>query len=478
MVWVLSGAYVVVVVLTVVTILRRRQEPMSMLAWIFAAVSLPFVGSVLYVLLGSNRVRRKAGRRRRRVQHLLSRLEKWAEQQRLRVGAAQEPPLSEELAAIEALGQRLAHFPAAGGNSVEVFHDSESTYNALRDAIASARHHIHLQYYIWQDDQTGRDFRDLVSERARAGVQCRVLLDAVGCFGLRARFLRPLLDAGVQVAFFLPLYPLRRRRWSLNLRNHRKIVVIDGGTSFVGSQNIGDEYRGRKKRLSPWFDSHMRIRGPASLFLAQVFAEDWVFATRESLTADVYFPPPGRPGDCVVQVLPSGPESDVSALAQMLFAAVSSARASVRIATPYFVPDPALRMALIHAGWRGVQVQIVLPTRSDAPLALWAGRSYYGEFIQAGVEMYEFDGGVLHSKIITVDDRLCLLGSANMDVRSFRLNFEITALIYDAPVAAEQSRVIRGHIASARRIAAAAVWRRTLREQLVEGAARLFAPLL
>ncbi|MFQ5807596.1 MAG: cardiolipin synthase [Phycisphaerae bacterium] len=461
----------------IAVVLRRRKEPMSMLAWIFAIVTLPFMGSVLYGLLDSTRVRRKASRRRRRVAHLMARLK---ERTAGRAHGRENDfalELPKDLRAVEQIGSRLVQMPATSGNAVRIYQEANETYAALEQAIRTARRHIHLEYYIWQPDQTGRHFRDLLAQKARQGVECRLLLDAVGCWRLTRRFTRPLTEAGCQVAFFMPLYP-SRRRFSLHLRNHRRIAVIDGRVAFLGSQNIGDEYRGRLKRLSPWYDSHMRVSGPAALFLQQTFAEDWVFATRRSLTEEAYFPAPECAGDSVVQVLPTGPEQDFSSLGQLVFAAVSTANSSIRIATPYFVPSAALRMALIHACYRGVRVQLVLPTRSDAPLVLWAGRSFYPELLDAGVEIYEFDAGMLHSKIVTVDERWCMLGTANMDVRSFRLNFEVTALLYDRCVTQELSASIERHCRNARRIRPREVWQRRLPSQLLEGVARLFAPLL
>jgi cardiolipin synthase len=417
--WLLAlAANYVVAVLTAVAILRGRREPAAMLAWLFAVITLPVAGSAAYILFGSNRIPRKAGRRRRRVAHLLKRFERWAEQ-RVKPAGVTDVALPEDLAPVHTLALRLGQMPAVGGNRVQVFQEANATYAALEEAIGAARQHIHLLYYIWQPDQTGTHFRDLLVRKAREGVQCRMLLDAIGCARLTRRFTRPLIDAGVQVAFFLPLRPFRKR-WTLHLRNHRKIAVIDGVSAFLGSQNIGDEYRGRLKRLSPWYDSHMRIDGPGASFLQQVFAEDWLFATREDIDRDACFPPPQSAGDSVVQILPTGPDQDISVLGQIIFAAVSSAHESILIATPYFVPDPGLLMALAHACYRGVRVRMVLPTRSDAPLVLWAGRSYYPELLDAGVELFEFDAGVLHSKIITVDDRWAMLGSANMDVRRVR----------------------------------------------------------
>jgi cardiolipin synthase len=463
--------------LVVVSVLRRRKEPMSMLAWIFAAVTLPFLGAALYGLLSTTRVRRKVSRRRRRVAHLMARLN---ERAALRTRGLQERlavDLPEDLHAVEQIGFRVGQMPATAGNVVRVYAEANATYAALEEAIRGAQRHIHMVYYIWQPDETGRYFRDLLVEKARQGVECRLLLDAVGCWRLTRRFTQPLLLAGCRVAFFMPLYPLRRR-FSPHLRNHRKIAIFDGRVAFLGSQNIGDEYRGRRKRLSPWYDTHLRVEGPATLFLQQTFAEDWAFATHESLTDDAYFPNPECVGDSVVQVLPSGPAEEASSLGQVVFAAVSTARESIRIATPYFVPSAGLRMALTHARYRGVRVRLVLPTRSDLPFVLWAGRSFYPELLDAGVEIYEFDGGMLHSKIVTVDDRWCMLGTANMDIRSFRLNFEITALLYDRRVTAELSAAIERHCEHARRIRPRDVWKRAWPLQLFEGAARLFAPLL
>jgi len=476
LIWALV-AHLAATLFVITTILRRRKEPMAMLAWIFAVTTLPFVGVILYALFSETRVRRKASRRRHRVAQIVARLREQAVVRTPGLENGLATALPEDLHAVEQIGRRMSQMPATSGNTVQVFQEANATYAALEEAIRAARRHIHLEYYIWQPDETGRHFRDLIAEKARQGVECRLLLDAVGCWRLTRRFMRPLTEAGCQVAFFMPLYP-SRRRISLHLRNHRKIVVIDGRVAFLGSQNIGDEYRGRLKRLSPWYDTHMRVCGPAALFLQQIFAEDWFFAHRESLTTAAYLPEPECTGDSVVQVLPSGPEEDISPLDQLVFAAVSTARSSIRLETPYFVPHAALRMALIHACYRGVRVQLVLPTRSDAPVVLWAGRSFYSELLEAGVEIYEFDGGMLHSKIVTVDDRWCMLGTANMDVRSFRLNFEVTALLYDQQVTQELSASIERHCARARRITLRDVWQRGAHLQLFEGVARLFAPLL
>jgi cardiolipin synthase len=469
---------VAIAVVSIGFVLRGRKEPVSMIAWILGIVLLPFVGCLLYVLLGADRIEKRAVRKRRRLAPALPTLHGPADARAAQAEAKVERPvLPADLAAIERLGRRLTHSPATDGNAVEIYQQADETYAAIEESISAATHHIHLEYYTWQPDETGRRFRDLLVAKARQGVEVRLLLDAVGCWKLSRRFLEPLRSAGVEVAFFMPLYPLRRR-WSPNLRNHRKIVVVDGQVALFGSQNIGDEYRGLRKRLSPWIDTHMRIRGPAALYLQQTFAEDWLFAARHELTDDVYFPEPLKPGESIVQIAPTGPQQYTAVLAQLIFAAFTSAATSIRIATPYFVPGVSIREALKYAAFRGVRVELVIPSRGDHPLVLRCGRSFYRELLAAGVRIYEFDHGVLHSKIITIDDRWAMIGSANMDIRSFRLNYEMTALVYDEPLARRVSESVGETIERSRRIQIAASDRQSVGQELMEGAARLFAPLM
>ncbi|MCG3125948.1 MAG: Major cardiolipin synthase ClsA [Phycisphaerae bacterium] len=473
----LAAVHYGLVLLVILSVLRQRKEPMAMLAWILAATFLPVLGLLLYWLVGSSRVRRKVSRRRKRIARIVARIRDQTIDRATGMHVPTRDDLPEDLALIEHLTQRLMGVPATRGNRLRIYQKADATYYAIEEAIRAAERHIHLEYYIWQPDETGRHFRDLVIARARDGLECRVLMDAVGSWSVRRDFVTPMIDAGVRVAFFLPVNPLARR-WHINARNHRKIAVIDSRVAFTGSQNIGDEYLGRRKRLSPWRDAHIRLEGPAVLFLQQTFAEDWYFSTREDLADERYCPAPESPGNSTVQIVATGPDQDVRVLEQVIFGAVSTAQKSIRVATPYFVPNPELLMALKHAAYRGVRVQIVLPTRHDAPVVLWAGRSFYDELIRSGVEICEYDHGVLHSKIITVDDRWCMLGSANMDIRSFRLNFEITALIYDSAATIELSESIDRDLGDARPITLPSVWRRRYHQQIIEGAARLCSPLL
>ena len=417
-------------------VLRRPREPRAMWAWLLALFFLPIVGLLLFVLFGEPRIHRTRRRRKRRHRRFLQEL-----RQQVNEGHRAEEAGSMELpdpviARIMHLATRVGRRDPTRGNRVTIYHDAAKTHDALYEAIAAAAHHVHLEYYIFQPDETGARFRDLLIEKARQGVRCRVLLDAVGSWTVSHRFLKPARAAGVEIGWFMPVIP-----WSgrirVNFRNHRKIAVIDGAVGFTGSQNIGNEYSGRRTKYGPWRDTHMRVVGPAVHHLQEVFIDDWYFANQGNLTNDRYFPDPLAAGDQVVQVIASGPDRTTAVLHQLIFAAVSAAQKTIRIVTPYFVPDTAMLYCFQSAAYRGVTVQLMIPSRTDSRIVLWAGRSYYNDLCAAGVEVYEYPGGMLHSKVIIVDGQWGVVGSANMDERSLRLNFELSTLLYDHQLAQE-----------------------------------------
>lgn len=474
--WMLVLNYVVVP-FVLGSLLLRRKEPASLAAWGLAIVFVPFMGMVFYWVLGSERIPRKARRRRKRIARLTSRL---LHRIQADAAAAQEPVnLLEDgsLLDIERMGRRLAQMPATGGNQVELLNDTASFYDALTQMIRDARRHLHLEFYIWNDDQTGREFRDLLIEAAQRGVECRVLLDAAGAYKIGRRFLSPWRRAGVQVAFFLPRI-FERWRFTVNFRNHRKLVVADGRTALLGSQNIGDEYRGRHPALPVWIDSNVKLSGPAVAFVQEVFAEDWFYSTRQDLSGPGYFQQATVAGTSVMQVLPTGPDQAPYALEHVLFCAVAEARRSIRIATPYFVPDRAMRMALRHAALRGVEVELIVSQRTDVMGIIWASRSFYAELLDVGVKIYEFPLGMLHSKVITIDDAWAMVGSANMDVRSFRLNFELTALVYDVEVARQGASWFAARRDESQPVRLEDVYRWPLVRRMAAGFWRLLSPVL
>ena len=498
--FVLSVLGTLVSVLAVTHVLRQRRDPVVMLAWIFAILLFPGIGGAFYFLLGERNIRRRTRRRLRRVgprpgrrpqgSALEGEIDPPGAQAAQATasdaaGSCDSHPLSELDPALRSLATFSAHlgsFPLTEGNAVEVLTSAEAIYDRIVEAVNGAAHRVVVEYYIFRADGTGERIRDALIEAARRGVQVRVLIDGIGSWSTPQRFFAPLESAGAVVRTFLPAVPLRSPN-QMNCRNHRKVVVVDGSIAFTGSQNIGDEYRGVVLRHVPWKDTHLRLDGPVARHLEEIFIEDWYFACGEDLgelTACDSDPSAGRsptPGS-IVQIVPSGPDQEAPALPQIFFSALAAARESLRISTPYFVPEKTLIVALQNAAHRGVDVEILIPARTDHLLTLWAGRSYYRELIATGVSIFEFDEAMLHSKVVTIDGRWSLIGSANMDVRSFRLNFEVTATIFDRGISVELDREFDRYRKSSRRIERETVAAQSIWRQLGEGAARLFSPLL
>lgn len=466
------------VLLTIFYILRTRRDPRGMLAWILTMILLPFVGLILFLLVGRLPMERKIRKRRRRHRRIKPNLERQTavlhEAHDVRDAV---PEIDEKQRALMDLATRLAGTVVTAGNHVDIRFDGEKSFLELSLHIEQAKSHVHLMYYIYADDETGRAMSDLLIRKAQEGVEVRLLLDAVGCWRLSRKHVRRLKKGGVHVAFFLPWKPMRRR-FQLNCRNHRKLCVVDGKLAFSGSKNIGNEYVGRDNKYGPWRDTNLTMRGPCVTQFQEIFAEDWHFATKEDLASDRYFPDPHQVGQHSVQIVASGPDNRAHVLHQLLYAAVSDATDSIDIMTPYFVPDQAMILSLTSAAYRRVRVRLLLPTRTDSLTVLWAGRSFYEELLSAGIEIYEYTHGMLHSKTAVVDRRWSLVGSANMDVRSFRINFELTMLLYDEDLSQVLHNDFESLLNGATRVMLRDVKRWPLRNQLAAGAARLATPML
>ncbi len=465
------------VLIVIVVILRRPREPRAMLAWILAMLLLPGLGLLLFLVFGEPRKRWHRRRRRRRRKSLAGSLAEQA--QALRSVHAKD--LSEQLGSgpgrLVRLAERLGAHAATRDNDVHIYHDAEQTFLALQLAIKSAVSHIHMEYYIFQADETGTAIRDLLIAKSREGVEVRVLLDFIGCWRMPRSFVRPMREAGVKVAFAMPVIPWRGR-WHVNYRNHRKIAILDGRLGFTGSQNIGDEYRGRLARYGPWRDTHLRITGPGVHHLQEIFAEDWHYTTKEDVVANEYFPLAEGSGDHIVQIVPSGPDRRVHVMHHLLFAAVTAAEKSISVITPYFVPDAAMVLAFQAACYRGVNVRFIVPSCTDHRVVLWAGRSFYEELISAGAEIYEEDHTVLHSKVMVIDQTWAMVGSANMDERSFRLSFEATAVLYSSDLAVELYNDFEALRRTSRCVTRKELANASFIQTLGLGMARIASPLL
>jgi cardiolipin synthase len=371
------------------------------------------------------------------------------------------------------LAQASSSFPPSSVDRVQLLVDGCATYDALLQAIAGASHHVHLEYYIFEPDRTGARLRDALIERAAAGVQVRLLMDAVGSAYTYEKFLAPLRAAGAEVAFFHRFRLRRLWRPRLNLRGHRKIVIIDGRIGFTGGINITDE-EDESLCKDAYHDLHLRMDGEAVHWLQLAFVEDWVYAS--SLTPkSTGLWPEIAPGPVRVQVLPAGPDSSWETIHQTMVSAIHGAAERVWLSTPYFVPGEAARMALTCAALRGVDVRLLVPLHSDSRLVTAAGRSYFDELQAAGAKVHEHPR-MLHMKALLVDQEIAVLGSSNFDNRSFRLNFELCVLFEDAGVARDLERVLTRDLALAGKVAMPR--QLGLPARLFEATARLLSPLL
>ena len=446
-----------------VWIVLQKREPVAPISWLVSLATLPYLGFFIYHVFGPQRIRRHRLRRAR-----------------ARVGMPGEAPGGEDEALeLARLGQATTGLPPATAKSVALLIDGAATYDALLEAVRAARDHVHLEYYIYTPDRSGAALRDALVERARAGVKVRLLLDAVGSSKCNNAFFADLLDAGGELAWFHPMRfgQFWKRPW-LNLRTHRKIVVVDGRIGFAGGINITDE-ENERLRADAYRDLHLRMEGDAVRTLQLVFIEDWVYATgSRDFIGEVAraMPAPAR-GPIAAQVLTSGPDSDWEAIHRLHVGAIHAAKRRVWLVTPYFVPGEAAMMALTSAAFGGLDVRLLVPKTSDSKLVTYAARSYFDSLLAAGVKVYEYGPRMLHTKALLVDDDLALVGSANFDHRSFRLNFEVCLLFRDAGVAADLARLIEGEFAHAPRVRDdrdRSLWR----ARLPEAVARLLSPLL
>ena len=462
----------VLVTLTILWVLHIKKEPMSAIAWCLAVVLLPFVGPLLFVLFGYQTVQRPLARRKKQRVAYRKQVGKPGEQG----GTEVQPPPGWEVMA------NLAHhpdgFPVTGGNRVSLYHCGEPAYAAMLDAIRKAEKHVHMEFFIVRPDDSGRAFINALCERAARGVEVRFLYDSLGSYNISSGMVRKLRREGGQAVAFLPvLNPLYRMR--VNLRNHRKILVVDGQTAFTGGLNIGDEYLGKHPKFGYWRDTFLKVDGPAARSLQRVFLEDWYFAAGEALDPDRYSPKTPPPaGGSIVQVVHSGPDQEYKAIRETYFAGILRAKKRVWIASPYYVPDPGLRDALILAGRSGVDVRFLGLFRPDKWVPFLAARYYWGDLLAAGVKVYQYARGMMHAKYMLVDGEWASIGSANTDNRSLLLNFEANCLLYDKELVAEMERAFLDDLDWSVRIDPEVYAARPFLSRLAENGCRLFSPIL
>jgi len=463
-----AGLAVWAIVISIVIILQRRSAAAT-LAWIFALLFLPLIGIVIYRLIGPLRLERKKLKRvvsRRAVGEALTAL------------AAVESD-SQEHFQLAHIGIGLGESSPLRANEVTLYFDGASCYEALLAAVRAAKDHIHLEYYIWEPDQIGTELRDALIERRKAGVEVRMLVDGTGSADLKKKgWMRPLKEAGVEVAWFAPVHLRSLRLRRPDFRTHRKIVVCDGIVGFTGGMNITD-FHSAKHSKEYWRDTHLRLSGAAVWSLQRLFLEDWQFASSNPCEIDNRrFPPPDQDGTFLVQILGSGPDSSAFAIHKALFTACNQATDRLWLTTPYFVPDESLLMALTSAGLRDVDVRLIVPAKGDSRLVDYAARSYFPELLSAGVRIYEYTTRFVHAKTLVGDDDVSIIGTANLDNRSFRLNFEVCAIVFGGRTNHDLAAAFTDDLEHCREITADELEKQPLLKRLAQASARLISPLL
>lgn len=450
----------------------RKQTPTTAMSWLLLIFALPWLGMLLYAMFGVNRL----PNRRIRLHARKASIAQQQDHLKAQEPHVVQPQLDAELMPMVTLAERLGEMPILGGNGGRLLTDTAEVIDGMVADIDAAERHVHLMFYIIADDAVGRRVADALAHAASRGVKCRVLADAVGSRQFFKRLAPEMRRAGVEVHEMLPVNFIRRGLARIDLRNHRKVAVIDGRLGWTGSQNIVDPTYGHKSLV--WHDLMLRLDGPVVLQLQQIFAEDWFCETDEELEGASIFVDPQVTGGGVLQTLPSGPTYDTQNYQRMVVAAIYGARQRVVITSPYLVPDEAFLQAVQIAVMRGVRVQMVVPRRSDQRLPDLAARSYYDDILSMGVELYLHQSGLLHSKSMTIDDSIALVGSGNFDIRSFRLNFELNMLAYGSDVTAYLRRTQQRYIDESFRLEIDRWRSRSRWKKAAEPIAKLFSPLL
>ncbi len=511
--WLWEIAFAAYAVTVTIIVVSERRRPTTTLALVLALVFVPVIGLLVYLFFAQRMVRRRRLRARRVIQPLAATRTIAA----ISDLPAELPPIQRGLVQ---LALATAAAPLRRAAAVRLHSDGAETFAAMLERIAAASGYVHAEFYIWRDDETGRQMVAALAACARAGVRVRVLIDHVGSFGLSDEHFAALRDAGGEVALFGRLrFPARPWRPRANYRNHRKILVIDGEVGFIGGVNIGNEYAGRGGEHPCWRDLMVEVTGDAVVGLGTVFLEDWLATTGQAIDLQGVLPPtleridarrparrPGsrrRPGALerdlragdpfavlperppsstgpLAQVIPSGPDAPVAeSIAAQIVAAIAGATQRAWLVTPYFIPDEALMLTLRTAALRGVDVRIVVPSaaHSDSRLTALAAASYYDELLDAGCRIFEYEAGMLHAKYFVIDE-LAAVGSANVDSRSFYINYEVIAMFYSADVTAALAEVFVGDLADARELTEGSRPEQGRAARLLEGVARVLSPLL
>ncbi|NLV27308.1 MAG: cardiolipin synthase [Methanomicrobiales archaeon] len=473
--------FIINIIFAITVVFIERKNPTTTIAWLMALLLLPIIGFVLYLFVGQSFYRERMFRVKKEDDETLTNIIESQKKELFSQDILVSNQISYQYKRMMYMLMESNKAPVTICNSVRVFVDGNEKFKSLLEAIRGAQDHIHLEYYILKDDKIGREIFTALTERAKAGVTVRFLGDGLGATGPRKSFYEQYLKAGGKLAFFFPsLMNISHPR--LNYRNHRKIAIIDGKTGFVGGFNIGDDYLSRIHEWAPWRDTAVQITGHAVLAMQIRFFLDWNYASKDDKIVydSRYYPEENQPVSSFVpvQIVSGGPDTYWNPVKESYLKLISLATDSVYLQTPYFIPDESIMDALRIAALSGVDVRIMMPSKPDHWFVYWAGYSYIEQLLDAGVRAYTYDTGFIHAKTIVVDEAAASVGSANWDVRSFRLNFETNAIMYDHDIARKLKQYFMEDLNVCTELTPERFAELPVKIKLKQSISRLFSPLL
>lgn len=467
------------IILAAVLIFMERRNIAATWAWLMVLLFLPIVGFLLYLIFGQKLSKRKLYRLKEgefsRFQEAVDKQKQLLESGAFRV---HDPAMEKhrDMIYMNVVSDGALY---TQDNVVAIYTEGQELFADMLAEIEQAKEHVHLLYYIFRDDELGKRMLQLLVAKAKQGVEVRVLYDAVGSSETSSRFFRPLLDAGGEaVPFFPSKIPLVNFR--VNFRNHRKLTIIDGNIGYIGGFNIGSEYLGKDKKLGYWRDTHLKIKGNAVYMLQARFFLDWNLASPKRMKQSLlYFPECDEVADGIgVQIVSSGPNSEKQQIKHALLKMIYKARKKIYLQTPYFIPDESFLTALKMAAMSGVDVRVMIPGRPDSKMVYWASHSYLGDVLKSGVRCFLYEKGFMHAKTIVVDTELASVGTANVDIRSFKLNFETNAFLYDTQLAGKVEEQFLHDQDHSQEVTIEQYQNRPVHSRILESLARLLSPIL
>lgn len=468
---------IVAALIAIIFLVLENRNPNKTLAWIFAIIILPAAGLILFYFFGKNYRKKRIFTRKeiadfRQIEKLTS----WQSEHLLDDLDMSNKAILDKIGIIKLLLNNNKAI-LTRQNKVTILNNGDETFPAIFDAIKNAQHHIHLEYYMIEEGKVGNQLKEILIEKAKQGVEVKLIYDDVGSWDLSDDFIEELTDAGIKAHAFIPVrFP--RFAQKINFRNHRKIVIIDGKIGFIGGLNIADRYLYGTPEIGFWRDTHIKIEGNAVGSLQVVFLTDWHFVTNQLLNDCKYFPRYDAEEKTLIQIATSGPDSDWDSIMQSFFYAISTAKNYLYISTPYFIPNESILTAIKTVALSGVDVKIILPSRSDSKLTFFGSMSYLQELLEANVNIHIYKKGFTHSKILIVDDIFSSVGTANMDLRSFDQNFEVNALIYNEKITTQLKNSFLDDLSYCDILKLEDYVKRPFSRRIAEGVARIFSPIL